>query len=174
MIVKALSLWEPWASLMRYGVKKIETRSWSTGYRGLLLICASKRWTREMQAAAEPLFSGVLRHRPDIDELDMEVHPGMAVALVQLVHVAHTEHLTSNVGVTVAVRERIAHKRFYQALPASMEFNLGDYSPGRYGWCTEPIDTDFEPFAVRGAQGLFEVHLPPEVEARVRQGRVGA
>jgi len=42
MIVKALSLKEPWASRIRDGQKTIETRLWATAYRGPLLICASK------------------------------------------------------------------------------------------------------------------------------------
>ena len=36
----ALSWKEPFATLMLHG--KIETRTWSTNYRGLVLICASK------------------------------------------------------------------------------------------------------------------------------------
>ncbi|RYC70838.1 ASCH domain-containing protein [Spirosoma sordidisoli] len=33
---------DPWATLIEYGIKTIETRTWSTKYRGDLLICASK------------------------------------------------------------------------------------------------------------------------------------
>jgi hypothetical protein len=40
---RALSLWQPWASLVALGHKRIETRSWSTRYRGPLVIHASKR-----------------------------------------------------------------------------------------------------------------------------------
>lgn len=40
--MRAISLWEPWASLIRTGAKTFETRSWETKYRGLLLICAAK------------------------------------------------------------------------------------------------------------------------------------
>lgn len=32
--VKVLSLKEPWASLIAFGPKRIETRSWRTRYRG--------------------------------------------------------------------------------------------------------------------------------------------
>lgn len=39
---KAISLWQPWASLIAYGVKTIETRSWSTSYRGPIAIHAAK------------------------------------------------------------------------------------------------------------------------------------
>lgn len=38
--MRALSWKEPFATLMLHG--KIETRTWSTKYRGLVLICASK------------------------------------------------------------------------------------------------------------------------------------
>lgn len=41
--MRALSLWQPWASLIALGVKTIETRGWSTKYRGPLLIHAAKR-----------------------------------------------------------------------------------------------------------------------------------
>ncbi len=39
--MKAISLKEPWASLVMNGKKTIETRVWQTKYRGKLLICAS-------------------------------------------------------------------------------------------------------------------------------------
>jgi len=41
--VKALSVCQPYASLLVAGLKTIETRTWSTQYRGKLLICASKK-----------------------------------------------------------------------------------------------------------------------------------
>lgn len=39
--MKALTLWQPWASLIALGVKSIETRAWSTSYRGPLAIHAA-------------------------------------------------------------------------------------------------------------------------------------
>lgn len=39
---RALSLWQPWASLIAVGAKAVETRGWSTPYRGLLAIHAAK------------------------------------------------------------------------------------------------------------------------------------
>lgn len=41
--MKALTLWQPWASLVALGEKKIETRTWSTTYRGTLAIHASNQ-----------------------------------------------------------------------------------------------------------------------------------
>lgn len=40
--MKALTLRQPWASLIAQGKKTIETRTWYTHYRGPLLIAASK------------------------------------------------------------------------------------------------------------------------------------
>lgn len=42
--MKALTIRQPWASLIAHGVKTIETRSWSTEYRGPLAIHAGHRW----------------------------------------------------------------------------------------------------------------------------------
>ena len=41
--MKALSIKQPWASLISHGDKRIETRTWSTGYRGDILLVSSKR-----------------------------------------------------------------------------------------------------------------------------------
>jgi hypothetical protein len=42
MTEKALSVRQPWASLIVCGLKSIEVRSWSTSYRGRLYIHAAK------------------------------------------------------------------------------------------------------------------------------------
>ena len=39
---KAISLKQPWANLVASGKKTIETRKWTTGYRGPLIICSSR------------------------------------------------------------------------------------------------------------------------------------
>lgn len=41
--MKALSLTQPYANLIRDGIKTIETRKWKTKHRGPLLICATKQ-----------------------------------------------------------------------------------------------------------------------------------
>jgi hypothetical protein len=48
---KVLTLWQPWASLLIYGFKKIETRPTFTNWtvdRGTYLIHAAKKWTNEL------------------------------------------------------------------------------------------------------------------------------
>jgi len=65
--VKALSIRQPWASLIASGHKTIETRSWQTPYRGDLLICAA----RIRAAACEPA----------------DLPTGVALAVVRLIDV---------------------------------------------------------------------------------------
>lgn len=42
MKYKAISLKQPWANLVAAGKKTVETRKWSTKYRGDLIICSSQ------------------------------------------------------------------------------------------------------------------------------------
>ncbi len=41
--MKALSIKEPWASMIYAGLKTIEIRTWNTNYRGKILLCASQK-----------------------------------------------------------------------------------------------------------------------------------
>jgi hypothetical protein len=41
--MKAISLKQPWASMIRYRIKLIETRTWPTSYRGDILIVSCKK-----------------------------------------------------------------------------------------------------------------------------------
>lgn len=41
--IKAMSVKQPWANMIREGEKTIETRRWCTSHRGPLLICSSKQ-----------------------------------------------------------------------------------------------------------------------------------
>lgn len=158
--VKAISLWEPWASLMRTTAKKIETRSWWTGYRGPLLICSSRRRPNSEELWLLRRFSfsrglAPLVGKP-IDWEDaaprlIEVHVnqfyfGHAVALVDLVDCRRMDDVF------------IAGVDFY-------EREFGMYQPGRYAWITANPRV-FHPFAVRGHQGLFEELIPAGVELR--------
>lgn len=42
-MMKAISLKQPWANMIVEGKKTIETRKWSTIYRGDLVICSSRK-----------------------------------------------------------------------------------------------------------------------------------
>jgi len=52
---RALSVLQPWASIILTGLKPLENRTWSTEYRGPLWIHASKARTRRNDATGEEL-----------------------------------------------------------------------------------------------------------------------
>src|ERR1700694_3122793 len=66
--MKALSLWQPWASLIAMGLKEFETRHWATSYRGPLVIHAAKR-----PLEADTLSDAIHRLRPS-DEPEIKTH----------------------------------------------------------------------------------------------------
>lgn len=147
--MRAISLWEPWASLIRTGAKTIETRSWSTPYRGPLLICAAKGglprkevagWLSlwEFQHGLAPLLGKddpSVAERPSItvDHLLF----GKAVAIVELVDCRPTVDLSD---------EEIGNDRPF-----------GDFTPGRFAWFLKMVRNDFVPFPITGSQGFFEI-----------------
>jgi hypothetical protein len=60
---KALSIRQPWAHLIVAGIKQIENRTWTTRYRGPLLIHAGQLWHDETIAdmvtqSDDPYFYG--------------------------------------------------------------------------------------------------------------------
>jgi hypothetical protein len=146
MKVKAISLWEPWASLMRAGAKTIETRSWYTNYRGPLLICASKHWDAGLSSFLEcAIVQSSLRSIPEFKQCrcvrSSHLWKGHAVCIVDLIECVSTDGW-----------EDIPYK----------ELAFGDFSSGRFGWITQNLRT-FAPFPVRGRQGLFDVELPSDL-----------
>jgi hypothetical protein len=55
--LKAISLWQPWAYAITTLGKDVENRTWSTDYRGPLLIHAAQRW--DPRAYADLVKTGV-------------------------------------------------------------------------------------------------------------------
>lgn len=127
--MKALSLWQPWASAMALGLKQIETRNWSTAYRGPLAIHAAKRWT-----ADEREFHAIEHGR---GHMPAELPLGAIVAIGVLVDCRRTEGLCP--GIT------------------ALESHWGNYDPKRFGWIFEDIEALPAPIPYKGLQGLFDV-----------------
>ena len=85
--MRALSWKEPYASLMLHG--KVETRTWKTDYRGLVLICASKKSYSENEVEN---ISGLNQCKRILDVLDANelmwetsLRRGKAIAVGRLV-----------------------------------------------------------------------------------------
>ena len=127
--MKAISLWQPWASAIALGHKKIETRSWSIRYRGPILIHAAKTFPRVAQD-----FASVERA---LGRMPERVPLGAIVAVARLIIVRPTEELALEIS--------------------AIEKLYGDYSDGRFGWVLDNVRAFKEPIGYRGSQGLFDV-----------------
>jgi activating signal cointegrator 1 len=143
--VKALSLTQPWATLIAIGAKRIETRSWSTTFRGPVAIHAAKSmplWAREF-AYADPAGRVLNRAGILLGNNCAALPRGAIVALAELVAVAPTHEIVA-----------LSHGAL-PLLPHEIEF--GDYTDGRYGWVLSNVVPLSEPVACKGALGLWEV-----------------
>ena len=70
--MKALSVRQPWATLLVEGRKTIEVRSWATDYRGPLVICAS--------SAPKNVF-----WHDQVDNVHRLMHAGCIIGIVDLI-----------------------------------------------------------------------------------------
>lgn len=159
--MKAISLWQPWASLVSTGAKRIETRGWPTTYRGPLAICAAKRIVKQdmlfllsqwgFQFGLAPLIGKDFNYAgwPGVSLNDMPY--GKAVAIAVLAGCLPVEKIT------IGELESKSCAKFNESL-------FGDYSNGRYGWILEDIKRIKNPFPVIGRQGFFEVDVPERIE----------
>lgn len=144
MLIKALTLHQPWATLIAVGAKRIETRSWGTNYRGLLAIHAGKNPAYFDLINTEP-FSSVLNAA---DALDNHLPTGAIVAICELVGV-------DRFGAWIDRKPMLWQKGRYQFELSDQERAFGDYSIGRYGLFLANIRR-IDPIPCRGAQGLWD------------------
>lgn len=143
--MKAISLWQPWASAVALGWKHHETRHWATKYRGLIAIHAAKRWTRE-----ERLF---LARMEDQNEIEFP----LPMPLGQVVAVAELEECIELVG----------DKRHDVVSNLTLlDHRFGNFDHGRFAWKLENVIALPVPIDCKGRQALFD--LPDDVELRVR------
>jgi hypothetical protein len=134
--VRAISLWQPWASLRLSPMKIHETRHWRTDYRGPLVVHAAKKL--------------VSRCDEELDELCIqqfgpywrkELPRGALIGVVDLVSTIRSDEFGP------AMRTDAPN------------FICGDWSPGRWGW---QRSDEFKPFSTpipyKGHQGFFLVN----------------
>lgn len=132
---KVISLLQPWATLVVIGAKTIETRSWTTAYRGPLLIHASKGKSGAA-IAAMPAFQ---RYIPDFEALPF----GAIIGEARLTDVMRVEET----GLLPALLAKLTLE----------EQAFGDYTAGRYAWILKDAAVWEEVIPARGCLGLWEI-----------------
>ncbi len=155
--MKALTLTQPWATLVALEAKRVETRSWPTHHRGPLAIHAAKGLDPiggaaglELLLKTEP-FATVFREEaarrgPGTTYGDL-LPFGRVVAIVELDDVVPTEKLLDTWGLV----------EWMNPDDFAREKGFGDYSPGRFGWLLRDVRPLVIPLETRGYQGLWDL-----------------
>ncbi len=140
--MKALTIIQPWATLLATGKKRIETRSWRTSYRGGILIhagMARRDYMLDVCGGREErllYFKGAgIGSDEDLQKLPFRAIIGQA-------------DLVNCVRIDDAIAELIRAQH-------PDEYTFGDFTPGRYAWVMEdPVVFD-TPVPAGGKQGLW-------------------
>ena len=146
--MKCISLWQPWATLVVLGEKRIETRSWPTKHRGRMAIHAAKKWSwyQKHICTTEPFLSILNSRGYNPNNAMKELDFGAVIGSVELldcqrIPVFHNYDLNKLFDQCISEKERA----------------FGDFSWGRFAWQLDlPIHFD-DPIPYRGRQGFFKI-----------------
>jgi hypothetical protein len=128
--MRVISLWQPWAELIRRGLKQYETRSKPCHQLGEVAIHAAKRKFRDSDMSREA------RTQMLMDEVDpFTLAYGSVICVATITACVETE---SGIGV-ISERERL----------------YGDWSEGRFAWRLENVRPLPKPIPLTGHQGFF-------------------
>jgi hypothetical protein len=144
--MKAITIWQPYASLIAVGAKRIETRSWATKYRGQLAIHAAVASGGYQYIGSHEHYRAALKkilfQYNLLNEKRIKLPHGAVLATCQLIDC---------VKISIEFAESLM----------SQERAFGDYTQGRYAWVLEDIRMLPAPVPAKGAQKLWE-WTPPE------------
>jgi hypothetical protein len=154
--MKALSLLQPWASLIAFGEKKIETRSWKTSYRGELYIHSSAKFPLDCRdiCRSYPFWQALEKRQINIGTtsrgLTIDLPTGVIIAKCNLIDCKRiisfeNKHTFGGVATLEDGSEVRADETFY-----------GDYTPGRYAWILEDIEKLQNPIPAKGKLSIWE------------------
>lgn len=154
-MMRAISLTQPWATLMASDAKRYETRDWRTRERGWIAIAASKGFPpdeREL-CLTEPFKSAILtagywKIAPSLGGSKGRTSPpylplGVIVCLVKLVDCIATA--------ADGAAQRLTRRPSVEPAPHEQEF--GNYAPGRYVFITRDVLRLRKPVPVERVEG---------------------
>ncbi|NKQ22648.1 ASCH domain-containing protein [Brevibacillus laterosporus] len=137
--MKAITIHQPWATLIALGEKKFETRSWRTKYRGELAIHAGKKVDKEA-CQQEPFRSVLAKYGLTADNLPT----GAIVATCLLTECLQVHVKTGFYAVAGDSNHQIEGN----------EYTFGWYELGRFAWKLTNVK-QVELISARGKQGLW-------------------
>ena len=154
--MKAIALYQPWATLAALGIKRIETRSWKPpgaliGQRIAIHAGARRPTGKDME-----ILSWVAEGRDSLPPDD--AYPlGCILATVKLVSVWRVEKLTHD-GTMAVASDSAGQVLYFPTDP------YGDFSWGRYLWELDNVERIDPPLPAKGGQRVWEWEAPPDFE----------
>jgi activating signal cointegrator 1 len=152
--VRALTLTQPWASLIAVGAKRLETRAWRTDYTGPLAIHASKEIVFSDSLKPEFIVAlGAPLPLPDsgLWRYSAALWSSSIVCVVNLVGCVRTEHADRIPGVALTDQER----------------RFGNFTRGRWALILRDVQPLQFPVRCSGSQGLWD--LPVSVADQIEK-----
>lgn len=143
--MRALTVWEPYASLLVCGLKRFETRGWETKYRGPLVIHAAKRWDRDRGEDFLRVSDLIEEHSESLSAT-----PGQKKLGIRPV----SETLGCCLGVVW-----LSDCQQMDDGGSEFENEVGYFGSGRFGWKCDDATPFEKPVPVTGKQGLW---TPPD------------
>ena len=163
MTIKAITLAQPWATLIAIGAKKIETRSWKTNYRGPLAIHAAKDIPKYAYDLAKHDFAEYL-YGVGILPTGCIVAFGWLVDCVKVLEFCGLDDM----------RVESAHDGSRRIMHISRdEFRVGNFEAGRFAWLLDRVEK-VRPSIDPGHgfhRGLWNWTPPVEVQCRIDELR---
>lgn len=161
-IIPAISLWQPWASLLvmplagdpLHAEKQIETRDWPTNVRGMVAIHAAKR-NIKLEADDDAYFY-VHRIAKDNPLMPKEMQMGPNYWSFPIFPRG------AIVGITYIIACVPIKQLYGTKYDTPEERALGNWSPSRYGWICERPHMFDRPIPCVGKQGFFRWEFPGE------------
>ncbi len=166
--MKALTLTQPYATLISIGAKKIETRSWYTTYRGRIAIHAAKGFgdlggkRSYLDLCSKEPFKSIL-----IAYMEAKCAPNFLTPMDPISDATYLLPFGAIVATAFLDRcepiEIPLDKRTWTVVETAVNPNelshqeraFGNYTPGRYAWLLTNVQPLPKPIPAKGAQGLW-------------------
>lgn len=147
--MKAITIKQPWATLIAIGEKKFETRSWPTRYRAQIAIHAGKK-VDKAACMAEEIRSVLAKHGYGSPE---DLPTGAVIAVGELTACYQIQSFSEGEqDVILAHNDEFVH---LSAERDALEICFGDYSEGRYAWEIRHLNKLALPIRCKGKLGLW-------------------
>ncbi|NUQ05956.1 MAG: ASCH domain-containing protein [Anaerolineae bacterium] len=159
----AITIHQPWATLIAVERKTYETRSWSTNHRGLIAIHAGKNG-EELADIQEDIEDVVSWDKARLARWYRDTGRGRYMLHLRQVFAGSRYDKMSAfpLGAVVCIA-RLVNCHRVEALKnlSAQELAFGNFSPGRFAWEMEVVRYFADPIPAQGAQGVWRWTLPP-------------